>query len=308
MYNWRVAAVHNALAERGKATGPLTVDDLISLGHLDQYHYHGVEACDKAAAILGLDSSSKVLDIGSGIGGPARYLSVRTGCDVTGVELQADLTQAATELTARTGLANRVRFITGDFVSLYTAQHADLQKASFDHFISQLVFLHIPDRPQLLKTCFETTKPGGTFLIEDFVQVGPAFTSNEKSMLLNDVHAQTVTTRDEYIAALEDAGFVDVQTIDLTEGWREWSMARYKKYVESKEETVKMHGESVYNGRSAFYKVVADLFDGGNLGGACITGRKRGINEQKLYDGLAHGTSSVASKAVLNEYGSTVRK
>merc|ERR1719326_716486 len=60
MYNWRVAAVNNALAKRGKAIGPLTVEDLTSLGHLDQYHYMGTEACDEAIDILGLDENVSI--------------------------------------------------------------------------------------------------------------------------------------------------------------------------------------------------------------------------------------------------------
>lgn len=304
MYNWRVAAIHNALGERGKAEGPLTIDDLISLGHLDQYHYYGVEACDHAAATLGLDATSRVLDIGSGVGGPARYLAARTGCSVTGCEMQAALVDAGADLTKRCGLAERVRFVTGDFVAAFRNGHPELQPQSFDHFISQLVFLHIPDRIPLLAACYDSMKPDGTFLIEDFVQVGSKFTAQEEGWLKDVVHANTVTPNEEYIAALEAAGFVDVRADDLTQPWKEWSLSRYEMYVASKDETIKMHGEALFNERSAFYKVVSDLFQGGNLGGSRITGRRRGTNEEKLFRGLHHGSGTV-TKAVLNEYGST---
>merc|ERR1740121_2415862 len=116
MYNWRVAAIMNALKQRGKETGDLTVEDLTALGHLDQYHYLGVEANDHVIDILGLDKSVHVLDIGSGIGGPARYISAKSGCRITGVELQQDLSVASTDITARVpGLSERVSFVTGDF-------------------------------------------------------------------------------------------------------------------------------------------------------------------------------------------------
>lgn len=305
MYNWRVAAVRNALEQRGKATGPLTVDDLISLGHLDQYHYFGVEACDHLAKVLGLDSTSKVLDVGSGIGGPARYLALTTGCDVTGVEMQADLTEAAAELTERVGLAEKVRFVTGDFVRVYHAGHPDLRPQSFDHFISQLVFLHIPGREHLLKACFECIKPGGTFLIEDFVQIGPKFTEKEDHQLKTVVSAYTVTSASEYVAALEAAGFVDIEVVDLTPGWKDWSRARFEQYVASEQETVAMHGARVFADRSAFYGVISDLFGGENLGGARITGRRRSIAEEKLCRGRI-ADLGLTGKAVLNEYGSKV--
>merc|ERR1739848_506640 len=113
-----VAAVHNALKEMGKESGDLTVEDLTSLGHLDQYHYLGVEANDHVIEILGLDGSSNVLDIGSGIGGPARYISAKSGCQITGVELQEDLCTAGRELSNRIpSLAGKLDFICGDFAS-----------------------------------------------------------------------------------------------------------------------------------------------------------------------------------------------
>ena len=79
MYNWRVKAMMNALEKAGKATGPLQLADLTALGHLDQYHYLGTQACDHVIELLGIQADASVLDIGSGIGGPARYLSANTG-------------------------------------------------------------------------------------------------------------------------------------------------------------------------------------------------------------------------------------
>jgi SAM-dependent methyltransferase len=180
MYNWRVAAVHNALSRAGKAEGPLELSDLTALGHLDQYHYLGTEACDHVATLLGLAPGASVLDIGAGIGGPARYLAAQTGCSVVGVELQDDLAQAATELTARVvgDLSERVQFVTGDICSDELA----LPVQQFDHMISLLVFLHIPHREVLLRRCHDHIKPGGSFVIEDFCSLAP-FTSDEAATL-----------------------------------------------------------------------------------------------------------------------------
>ena len=187
MYNWRVAAVHNALAKAGKATGPLLVSDLTILGHLDQYHYLGVHACDKAIETLGIAAGSTVLDVGSGIGGPARYISAASGCHVVGVEVQADLVDAAVALTARVAsLDGRIRFACADFTSPELDMHAvGLPARGADHVISLLVFLHIPDRPTVLARCYDALAPGGSFLIEDFVARGP-FTAHEDNVL-NDL-------------------------------------------------------------------------------------------------------------------------
>lgn len=309
MYNWRVAAVNNALALRGKETGPLTVDDLTSLGHLDQYHYMGTEACDEAIEILGLDENATVLDIGSGIGGPARYLSMKSGCDITGVELQEDLNVAATDLTTRVGLQNQVRFVTGDFVERYQAQDADL-RVRFDHVMSLLVILHVPDRLALLQAAYNCLKPGGTFLIEDFAMVGDHFLPQEASNLKNVVSAHTVTSKAAYIAELETAGFVDIEVVDLSAPWTQWTKARHESYRASKEETIKMHGEKLFTDRVKFYEVIDELFAGGNLGGVRITGRKMSLPEEKLLRGRSFSGDrhkDTAKTAVLNELGSTVR-
>ena len=58
---------------------------------LDQWHYHGTDAVRDAAAFLGLGPTSRVLDIGAGVGGPARFLAHTTGCQVTALELQPEL-------------------------------------------------------------------------------------------------------------------------------------------------------------------------------------------------------------------------
>lgn len=284
MYNWRVAAVHNALRQMGKDTGPLAVEDLTALGHLDQYHYLGVEANDHVIDLLGLDPSVHVLDIGSGIGGPARYIACKSGCRITGVELQEDVCEAGRGLTARVpGLAERVDFKVGDIITM--SKEGKIQPGSFDHFISLLVFLHIPDRTGLLKACFDALRPGGTFIIEDFMaKPGTAFTAQEQAALRDVVSAPTVTTAAQYVADLEAAGFVDVECVDLSGVWQKWTKARHDLYKESQEETVRMHGEAIFNSRVKFYKVIDDLF-AGNLGGVRITGRKAGELEAKLHAG-----------------------
>ncbi len=73
----------------------------------DQYHYFGTAAVDEAIEALHLGPGSRVLDIGAGLGGPARYIAEKTGAHVTALELQQDLHEVAAELTARCGLASQ---------------------------------------------------------------------------------------------------------------------------------------------------------------------------------------------------------
>ena len=285
MYNWRVRAVQDALEKRGKSEGPLDVSDLYSLGHLDQYHYLGTEACDDVAEILGLEAGRTVLDVGSGIGGPARYLAATTGCNVVGLELQGDLCQAATTLTARVpGLDARVQFVNGDAsqMSVYDGALA----RPFDHFISLLVNLHVPDRRALHAALQTQLAPGGTFVIEDFAALAPP-TAAETHTLVDMVKAPSVTTIPEYVAELEAVGFVDVQTIDMSAVWAEWTEARSAEYVASEADAVALHGRATFESRASFYAAVAALFAGGRVGGVRITGRAPGKLEAALRTGIA---------------------
>ncbi len=267
MYDWRVQSIYQALRQVGKDRGSLEVSDLIQLGHLDQYHYLGVLACDKSIDILGLDEHASVLDVGSGVGGPARYLAHKTGCQITGIELQPSLNDMAIELTRRVGLADKVRYITDDILTVA------LKFNHYDHFVSWLVFLHIPDKKKLFSTCFNALKPGGTFLIEDMAALNP-FTEKETEILKKVIFAPDVPDCDTYCDYLENAGFVNVKFEDLSASWTDWVNDRYQQYISDKAEHIALFGEDVFCSRSNLYRQTVELFNAGNLGGMCITGEK----------------------------------
>ena len=121
-----------------------------TLSRFDQYHYEGVEAVEEAILRCNIGPQSRVLEVGSGIGGPARYLAHRTSCQVTALELQADLNEIGRNLTARTNLSALVNHQQGDFLEAVSGE-------KYDTLVSWLAFLHIPDRSRLLQQCFDHT-------------------------------------------------------------------------------------------------------------------------------------------------------
>ena len=89
----QVERIYNDLRALGiEDEAPLDVETLTPF---DQYHYFGTDAVDEAISMAGITADSKVLDVGSGLGGPARYLAKATGCKVTALELQDDLNEVA---------------------------------------------------------------------------------------------------------------------------------------------------------------------------------------------------------------------
>ncbi|MEL6134000.1 MAG: methyltransferase domain-containing protein, partial [Bacteroidota bacterium] len=241
MYDWRIDSVHKLLSQKGKATGPLEIQDLIDLGHLDQYHYLGDQTSYEIVDLLKLNPQQSVYDIGSGVGGTSRILAHASGCTVTGIEVQPELNELATELTDRVGLGDKVHYITADFLSSDVLEEKD-------HFISLLVFLHLPNRPQVLKKCFDLLRPGGTFVIEDLTERG-TFTEQEAYNLRHIVSAPTVTPTDLYQKELEAAGFEILHMKDMSAPWTEWVVQRYENFRAEEATNRAFFGPELYDHR-----------------------------------------------------------
>ena len=96
-----------------------------ALQYLDQYHVGGSPAVERLLVTLMPSPSDIVLDIGSGLGGPARQVATASGCRVTGVDITEAYVKAAAELTDRCGLSDRVRFVHRDIADLVPEQPFD---------------------------------------------------------------------------------------------------------------------------------------------------------------------------------------
>jgi SAM-dependent methyltransferase len=153
--------IKEALATIAPETQILTI---AQLAPLDQFHTRGILATAELADAAGLDPSVRTLDIGSGLGGPARYLAATFGCKVTGVDLSPAFIDAATYLTGRSGLSDRVSFQVGD------AQNLPFDDASFDVVFLQHVAMNIEDRTALYAGIRRILALGGRLAIYDLVR------------------------------------------------------------------------------------------------------------------------------------------
>jgi SAM-dependent methyltransferase len=96
-----------ALGEAGKDIEHLTIDDLAPV---DEFHSRRRLATEELAALLAPTAGEHVINIGSGLGGPSRYLAATYRCRVSGVDLTAEFVETATALTTRVGLSDKVDF------------------------------------------------------------------------------------------------------------------------------------------------------------------------------------------------------
>ena len=133
------------------------------LGAFDQFHARGLPATKELAELAGIEHGMKVLDAGSGLGGPARFLAETYDCEVVGVDLTPSFVTIAEMLTERTGLQDKVSFQVGDLTALPFAD------ASFDVVWTQHVVMNIHAARPLYREIRRVLKPGGKFAFYDVV-------------------------------------------------------------------------------------------------------------------------------------------
>lgn len=160
--------VLDALRAAGKDLDHLSVDDLAAT---DQFHGGGRPATLRLAELAGLTGAEgaggaggaarRVLDVGGGLGGPARTLASRFGCVVTVIDLTESYVEVARELTARVGLADRVTHQVGDALDL------PFDDGAFDVVWTQNSGMNIADKERLYGGFHRVLRPGGTLAFQE---------------------------------------------------------------------------------------------------------------------------------------------
>jgi len=253
-----------ALEGRGIALDSVSQD---ILQEHDQDHFGGVEANDILADKAGIERRHHVLDVCSGMGGPARYLAQRIGCRVTGLDLTRSRYDSAIRLTRLAKLAHLVDFRLGD------ALHMPFEDGSFDVVIGQEAWCHVPDKARLIAECARVVKPGGAIAFTDILR-REALQSAEMQRMQQGMPFPTLETLDGYSDLLDQSGCTVLDRDDLSNHWAQILVQRLAMYRSLEADTVRKFGVEHFRRWDETYAFFVGLFREGKLGGGRFVARK----------------------------------
>jgi SAM-dependent methyltransferase len=186
-----------ALADDGIDSRHASIE---TLAPYDQFHGRGLEATTEVADLLAVDATDHILDIGSGIGGPARYFAHRFGCQVTGIDLTAEFCDIAREVTRWLGLETRVRFAHGNALAM------PFGDAQFDGAYSMNVSMNIADKAGFYREIHRVLKPGAWLMLSEIAR-GPGGDPHYPTPWAASANSSFLSTPEETRRGLANAGF-----------------------------------------------------------------------------------------------------
>jgi ubiquinone/menaquinone biosynthesis C-methylase UbiE len=208
-----------AVEQAGRDSAQLTAADLAPV---DEFHIGGIESTKELAARMELKRGMQVLDVGCGIGGPARYFASEHGCKVSAIDLTEEFVSAAKGLTRMVKLDHLVEYRQGSALAM------PYEVGTFDRAYMIHVGMNIADKTGVYREVRRVLKPGGLFVIFDLMRAGNGAIQYPVPWALTEETSFVVQVK-EYRSALEEAGFRVEEARDRREfgvEFTEKSMAR----------------------------------------------------------------------------------
>lgn len=212
------ARILDAMQAAGIDPGTVTVEQLAPVDH---FHARGFPATQDLADALPFQPGQHILDIGSGIGGPARYLAQRFDCRINGIDITAPFVDAANRLNELTGLGGSVRFTLGD------GQNLPWPDATFDGGYTQHVTMNVPDRDTFFAEAFRVLTPGAFFALTEH-GLGDVGDPHHPLPWSSDGSGAYLMRPADTVAALERVGFTAIEVTDTGDKY----LAAYNRAIE----------------------------------------------------------------------------
>ena len=212
------ALIMSALERAGKSAGTLTMEDLAPVDH---FHARGFPATVELADRLPVKTGDHILDIGCGLGGPARYFAARFRCTVSGIDITPSFVEAANKLTSLLGMESQVSIEPGD------GQRLPYPDAVFDGAYTQHVTMNVANRSQFFGEAYRVLKPGAFFALTEH-GLGPTGNPYYPLPWSMDGSGSYLMSPSDTRSLLETAGFEDIAAEDTGDKY----LATYKHVME----------------------------------------------------------------------------
>ncbi len=196
-----------SLRAAGKDTDTLQVDDL---AQIDQLHSGGVQATRALIRRARLQPGMSVLDVGGGLGGPARLIAYDAACTVTVLELSEEFCRVGEMLTASVGLAGRVTFRHGNALDM------PFPDGAFDVVWTQHATMNIAEKERLYREMYRVLRPGGRIVMQEMM-AGPVQPIHFPVPWAHDASISFLCSPAEIRALLTEIGFREVEWVDERE-------------------------------------------------------------------------------------------
>jgi ubiquinone/menaquinone biosynthesis C-methylase UbiE len=195
-----VAAIRRGIESAGKTIDSVTVDDLAPV---DEFHIGGRQASEDFLSQLDLTPGKQVLDVGCGLGGAARFVASRYGCQVTGIDLTPEFIETGQVICGWVGLNSRVSVHQSSALAMPFADKV------FDSAYMLHVGMNIGDKEKLCSEVSRVLRPNSLFGIYDIMRTGEGELTYPVPWATTSA-SSAVATPAEYREALNKAGFAIV--------------------------------------------------------------------------------------------------
>ncbi len=235
----------------------------------EQIHVGGKQETDILAEIAGVNAGTRVLDVLSGLGGPARHLARTYGATVIGLDATGRMVDEAVARTADEGLGDRITFRLGNALDM------PFRSETFDIVWGQDSWCYVTDKDRLIRECSRVAVPGGTIAFTDWIQTGPM--SDEEWRSLNTFMLfPYMETLDGYEKLLRRHGFVVRECEDLSGDFASY-MHRYRDALtgDLKGRIVELFGTDVFMDVERGIGLWVEAADEGKVGRGRFVGRKQ---------------------------------
>jgi SAM-dependent methyltransferase len=243
--------------------------ELIEMMYSDGYlSMGGLQSTDILARQSGITGETRVLDVGSGLGGPALYLAQTYGCHVTGLDLIDLSVRKAAERARHKDLDHLVDFRQGDALIM------PFENGIFDVVLGQDSWCHVPDKDKLIEECTRVLAPTGTVAFTDWIQVGDMSDAYRDDVLSASASSDFASLQ-AYCDLLDKHGF-DVLvrediSADFTKSYRDIiaGVKRMEFAISDK------FAPKIFNIILEKNTCILTAFEDSKIGGGRIVGRKR---------------------------------